>query len=57
MKRPKLAVTDRDKPIAELVGKTGHKALAVWAADCAERALPVEGGDKVGHWTGAVAAS
>jgi len=40
MKRPKLAVTDMDKPIAELVRKTDHKTLAIWAADCAERALP-----------------
>jgi hypothetical protein len=40
MKKPKLAVTDKDNIIAELVGKTGHKTLAVWAYDCAERALP-----------------
>jgi hypothetical protein len=40
MKRPKLAVTRRDKPIAELVSKTDHKTLAIWAADCAERVLP-----------------
>jgi hypothetical protein len=40
MKRPKIAKTDMDKPIAELVNKTNHKTLAIWAADCAERALP-----------------
>ena len=40
MKRPKLAKTNLDKPIAELVSKTDHKILAVWAADCAERVLP-----------------
>jgi hypothetical protein len=40
MKRPKLAVTAMDKPIAELVRKTDHKTLAIWAADCAERVLP-----------------
>ena len=40
MKKPKLAVTDKDKIIAEPVGKTDHKTLAVWACDCAERALP-----------------
>jgi len=40
MKRPKLAKTNLDKPIAELVSKTDHKVLAVWAADCAERVLP-----------------
>jgi Imm-5 like putative immunity protein len=40
MKRPAIAVTPLDKPIAELVGKTGHTTLAIWAADCAERVLP-----------------
>lgn len=40
MNRPTLAVTDRDKPIAELATKTDHKTLATWAADCAERVLP-----------------
>ena len=40
MKRPKLAVTAMDKPIAELVRKANHKLLAIWAADCAERVLP-----------------
>jgi hypothetical protein len=29
-----------DTPIAELVRKTDHTTLAVWAADCAERVLP-----------------
>ena len=29
-----------EKQIAELAGKTDHKTLAVWACDCAERALP-----------------
>jgi Imm-5 like putative immunity protein len=40
MKKTKLAVTDKDNMIAELVGKTDHKTLAVWACDCAERTLP-----------------
>jgi hypothetical protein len=40
MKRRKLAVTTLDEPIAGLVGKTSHKVLAIWAADCAERVLP-----------------
>jgi len=40
MKRPKLAKTHLDKPIAELISKTDHKILAIWAADCAERVLP-----------------
>ena len=40
MKKPKLAVTDNDSKVTELVGKTDHKTLAVWACDCAERVLP-----------------
>ena len=40
MKKRKLAVSDKDDLIAELVRDTDHKALAVWACDCAERALP-----------------
>jgi len=40
MKKPKLAVTSIDKSIAELVRRTNHKVLAIWAADCAERVLP-----------------
>lgn len=35
-----MAVTSMDGPIAELVSKTDHKTLAIWAADCAERVLP-----------------
>jgi hypothetical protein len=40
MKKPKLAVTNRDTIIAELARKTDHKTLAVWACDCSERVLP-----------------
>ncbi len=29
-----------DKPITELVNKSNHKTLGIWAADCAERVLP-----------------
>jgi len=39
MKKPKMAKSSMDKPIAELVSKTDHKTLAIWAADCAERTL------------------
>ena len=39
MKQRKMVATDMDKPIAELVSKTDHKILAIWAADCAERVL------------------
>ena len=31
---------DTKKKIAELAAKTDQKALAIWAADCAERVLP-----------------
>ena len=40
MNKPKLVVTSMDEPIAELVRKSDHKTLAIWAADCAERVLP-----------------
>src|SRR5512136_2817718 len=39
MKRRILAVTPLDGPIAELVKKTDHTTLALWAADCADRVL------------------
>lgn len=35
-----MAITSMDKPIEELADRTAHKILAIWAADCAERALP-----------------
>ncbi|MDD1675485.1 MAG: hypothetical protein LUQ17_02220 [Methanomicrobiales archaeon] len=40
MKRRKLVDLNLYKPMAELVRKTNHTTLAIWAADCAERALP-----------------
>jgi len=40
MKKPKLVRTDLDQRITARVGKTGHKTLAIWACDCAERVLP-----------------
>jgi hypothetical protein len=39
-KRPEFSVTHKDESILELVGKTDHKTLAVWAIDCVERVLP-----------------
>ncbi len=39
-KRPKFSLAYKDEPIAELVGKTDQKTLAVWAIDCVERVLP-----------------
>ena len=40
MKRPKLVRVDLDKPLRELVNKSNHRTLGIWAADCAERVLP-----------------
>lgn len=40
MKKPIMAKTDLDKPIADLAAKSGHRTLGIWAADCAERVLP-----------------
>jgi len=39
MKRSIMAKTVLDTPIYELADRTDHKILAIWAADCAERAL------------------
>jgi hypothetical protein len=41
MKHRKIVVTSMDDAIADLAGKTGHRLLATWAADCAERVLPL----------------
>jgi Imm-5 like putative immunity protein len=41
VKKSKFSLTRyRDERIAEIVRKTDHKTLAVWAIDCAERVLP-----------------
>src|SRR4030042_3862005 len=41
MKTSKCSLTRyKDERIVELVRKTDHKTLAVWAIDCAERVLP-----------------
>jgi len=41
MKKSKFSLTQyKDERIVELVKKTDHKTLAVWAIDCAERVLP-----------------
>lgn len=39
MHRTTIAVTSLDEPIEELVRKTDHTILAIWAADCADRVL------------------
>ena len=41
MKKYKFSLTRyKDERIVELVRKTDHKTLAVWAIDCTERVLP-----------------
>jgi hypothetical protein len=40
MKKSIIAKTGMDESIAELVSRTSHRTLAIWAADCAERVLP-----------------
>lgn len=40
MTRSKIAKTSLDGVIEERANTTGHKILATWAADCAERVLP-----------------
>jgi Imm-5 like putative immunity protein len=40
MKKSKFSINHKDESIVELVSKTDHKILAVWAIDCVERVLP-----------------
>jgi hypothetical protein len=40
MRKTKIAKTTLDASIEDLAGRTGHRTLAIWAADCAGRALP-----------------
>lgn len=40
MKKRKMAKSSMDQKIVELTKKAAHSTLAIWAADCAERALP-----------------
>jgi hypothetical protein len=40
MKKPEFSITHKDESIVELVRKTDHKTLAIWAIDCVERVLP-----------------
>lgn len=39
-KRPKFSLAHKDERIVELVNKTDHKTLALWAIDCVERVMP-----------------
>jgi len=40
MKRAKFSLAHQKGAFVEIVGKTDHKTLAIWAIDCAERVLP-----------------
>ena len=40
MEKPKFSITRKDEEMVELVSKTDHKTLALWAIDCAERVMP-----------------
>jgi hypothetical protein len=40
MKKSKFSLARYKGEFVEIVGKTDHKTLAVWAIDCAERVLP-----------------
>ena len=40
MERKKFSITHKDESMIELLRKTDHKTLAIWAIDCAERVLP-----------------
>ena len=40
MERKKFSIAHEDEEMLELVKKTDHKMLAVWAIDCAERVMP-----------------
>lgn len=40
MKPKKFSITHKDEEMLELVSKTDHKTLAIWAIDCAERVIP-----------------
>jgi hypothetical protein len=40
MEKSKFSITRKDEKMVELVSKTGHKPLALWAIDCAERVMP-----------------
>lgn len=40
MEKPKFSIAHKDEEMLELVSKTDHKSLALWAIDCATRLLP-----------------
>ena len=40
MVKSKFSITRKDEEMLELVSKTDHQTLAIWAIDCAERVMP-----------------
>jgi hypothetical protein len=38
--KSKFSITHKDEEMLELLSKTDHKILAVWAIDCIERVMP-----------------
>ncbi len=40
MPQKKFSIAHKDEEMRELMSKTDHKTLAIWAIDCAERVMP-----------------
>lgn len=40
MKESRFSIAYKDPSTVELIGKTDHKTLAIWAIDCVERVMP-----------------
>jgi hypothetical protein len=40
MEKSKFSITRKDEEMIELVSKTDHKTVALWASACAERVMP-----------------
>jgi hypothetical protein len=40
MEKSTFSITRKDEKMFELVSKTDHKTLALWAIDCAEQVMP-----------------
>ena len=40
MEKSTFSIRRKDEEMLELVSKTDHKTLAIWAIDCAERVMP-----------------
>jgi hypothetical protein len=40
VEKPKFSIKRDDEELLELVSKTDHKRVALWAIDCAERVMP-----------------